>query len=144
MIKRGKFVYILVVDDDQFANALIKFVLIKEGYEVETLESPRNAMPLIQRREPDLLLLDITMPYIDGFEFSTRLRAEGYETPIIFITAKDSIDDKLQGFKIGADDYICKPYIHQELVAPVEAGMRRTRKNSKIANQYHHIGPFEL
>jgi DNA-binding response OmpR family regulator len=99
-------VYILVVDDDQFANALVKFVLIKEGYEVETLDSPRNAMPLIQKREPDLLLLDVTMPYIDGFEFSTMLRAEGYETPIIFITAKDSIDDKLQGFKIGADDYI--------------------------------------
>ena len=136
--------YILVVDDDQFANALVKFVLVKEGYEVETLESPRNAMPLIQRREPDLLLLDITMPYIDGFEFSTRLRAEGYETPIIFITARDSIDDKLQGFKIGADDYICKPYIHQELVARVQAVTRRTRKNGNIGNQSQRIGPFEL
>ncbi len=136
--------YILVVDDDEFANALIKFVLIKEGYEVETLESPRNAMPLIQKREPDLLLLDVTMPYIDGFEFSARLRAEGYETPIIFITARDSIDDKLQGFKIGADDYICKPYIHQELVARVQAVTRRTRKNGKIGNQSQRIGPFEL
>lgn len=136
--------YILVVDDDKFANDLVRFVLSKEGYEVETLDSPRNAMPLIQKREPDLLLLDVTMPYIDGFEFSTMLRAEGYETPIIFITAKDSIDDKLQGFKIGADDYICKPYIHQELVARVQAVTRRTSKNGKITNQSQRIGPFEL
>lgn len=136
--------YILVVDDDKFANDLVRFVLSKEGYEVETLDSPRNAMPLIQKREPDLLLLDVTMPYIDGFEFSTMLRAEGYETPIIFITAKDSIDDKLLGFKIGADDYICKPYIHQELVARVQAVTRRTSKNGKIGNQSQRIGPFEL
>ena len=136
--------YILVVDDDKFANDLVRFVLSKEGYEVETLDSPRNAMQLIQKREPDLLLLDVTMPYIDGFEFSTMLRAEGYETPIIFITAKDSIDDKLQGFKIGADDYICKPLIHQELVARVQAVTRRTMKNGKIGNQSQRIGPFEL
>ncbi len=71
--------YILVVDDDQFANALVQFVLRKEGFEVETLDNPRNAMQLIQKREPDLLLLDVSMPYIDGFEFSAKLRAEGYE-----------------------------------------------------------------
>src|SRR5258706_16364421 len=134
-VKRGKVVYILVVDDDQFANALVKFVLSKEGYEVETLESPRNAMPLIQKREPDLLLLDVPMPYLDGFEFSSMLRAEGYETPIIFITSKYSIDDKLQGFKIGADDYICKRYIHKQLVARVKEVNSRTLKISKIGNQ---------
>jgi DNA-binding response OmpR family regulator len=142
--KEGKTVYILVVDDDQFANALVQFVLRKEGFEVETLDSPRSAMQLIQKREPDLLLLDVSMPYIDGFEFSAKLRAEGYETPLIFMTAKDSIDDKLQGFRIGADDYICKPYNHQELVARVQAVMRRTKKNGKIGNQSIRGGQFEL
>jgi DNA-binding response OmpR family regulator len=137
-------VYILVVDDDQFANALVQFVLRKEGFEVETLDSPRNAMQLIQKREPDLLLLDVSMPYIDGFEFSAKLRAEGYETPLIFMTAKDSIDDKLQGFRIGADDYICKPYNHQELVARVQAVMRRIKKNGKLGNQSIRGGQFEL
>jgi len=79
-------------------------------------------MQMIERREPDLLILDVTMPYIDGFTFSAKLRAEGYETPIIFMTAKDSIEDRLQGFTIGADDYICKPYNHQELVSACAGG----------------------
>ena len=136
--------YILVVDDDQFANALVQFVLSKEGFEVETLDNPRGAMQMIERREPDLLILDVTMPYIDGFTFSAKLRAEGYETPIIFITAKDSIEDKLQGFTIGADDYICKPYNHQELVARVQAVMRRITKNGKAENPSIRGGQFEL
>ncbi len=84
------------------------------------------------------------MPYIDGFQFSTKLRAEGYETPIIFMTAKDSIEDKLQGFNMGADDYICKPYNHQELVARVQAVMRRIKQNSKIGHQTIRCGQFEL
>ncbi|MGB8345162.1 MAG: response regulator, partial [Ktedonobacteraceae bacterium] len=102
--------YILVVDDNQFGNALVHFVLNKEGFEVETLENPRLAMQVIQRREPDLLILDVAMPYMDGFEFSRKLRADGYDIPIIFMTAKDSIEDKLYGFRIGAEDYICKPF----------------------------------
>ena len=136
--------YILVVDDDQFANALVQFVLSKEGFDVETLDNPRAAMQLIQKREPDLLILDVSMPYIDGFEFSSRLRAEGYETPLIFMTAKDSIEDKLQGFNIGADDYICKPFNHQELVARVQAVMRRIKRNGRPGNQSIRGGQFEL
>src|SRR5947209_5126704 len=143
-VKRGTTMYILVVDDDQFANALVQFVLRKEGYEVETLDSPRGAMQMIQKREPDLLILDVSMPYINGFEFSSQLRAEGYETPLIFMTAMDSIDDKLHGFKIGADDYICKPYNHQELVARVDAVLRRIKKNSKQSNACIRFDEFEL
>src|SRR5712691_13394483 len=121
LLKRGRTaVYILVVDDDRFANALVQFVLSKEGYEVETMDNARGAMQMIQKREPDLLILDVSMPYIDGFEFSAKLRAEGYETPLIFMTAKDTIEDKIHGFKIGADAYICKPFNHQELVARVQ------------------------
>ena len=136
--------YILVVDDDQFANALVQFVLRKEGYEVETLDNPRGAMQMIQKREPDLLILDVSMPYIDGFEFSRKLRAEGYDTPLIFMTAKDSIEDKIHGFQMGADDYICKPYNHQELVARVQAVMRRMKKNGKMEQQSLRGGLFEL
>src|SRR5581483_4948349 len=143
--RRGTALYILVVDDDQFANTLVQFVLRKEGYEVETLDNPRGAMQMIQKREPDLLILDVTMPYIDGFEFSAKLRAAGYETPLIFMTAKDSIEDKIQGFKIGADDYICKPYNHQELVARVQAVMRRVnKKNGNVDHQSIRSGMFEL
>src|SRR5690242_21860238 len=89
--KRGKNVYILVVDDDQFANSLVQFVLSKEGYEVETTDNPRGALQMIKKREPDMLIIDVMMPYIDGFEFATRLRKEGYDIPIIFMTAQDAI-----------------------------------------------------
>src|SRR5216683_5472982 len=141
---RGKTVYILVVDDDRFANALVHFVLSKEGYEVETTDNPRGALQMIQRREPDLLLLDVTMPYLDGFQFSEKLRSEGYETPLIFMTAQDALESRLHGFHIGADDYICKPYNHQELVARVQAVMRRTQKYVKVGEPTLRVGQVEL
>ncbi len=136
--------YILVVDDNQFGNALVHFVLNKEGFEVETLENPRLAMQVIQRREPDLLILDVAMPYMDGFEFSRKLRADGYDIPIIFMTAKDSIEDKLYGFRIGAEDYICKPFNHQEMVARVQAIMRRVKNSASAGNDSIRCGQFEL
>ncbi len=136
--------YILVVDDDRFANTLVQFVLTKEGYEVETADNPRGALQMIQKREPDLLILDVTMPYLNGFEFSEKLRAEGYDTPLIFMTAQDTIDAKLQGFNMGADDYICKPYNHQELVARVQAVMRRIKKSNRAGAQSVRSGRIEL
>ncbi|GAC1397219.1 MAG: response regulator transcription factor [Ktedonobacteraceae bacterium] len=136
--------YILVVDDDPFATMLVKFVLDKEGYEVETADNPRGAWQLIQKREPDLLLLDVKMPYQTGFEFSQKLRADGFDTPLIFMTAQDGIESKLQGFKIGADDYICKPFIHEELVARVHAVMRRVKNRSKVGNHSLRSGRVEL
>ncbi len=136
--------YILVVDDDRFANTLVQFVLAKEGYEVETADNPRGALQMIQKREPDLLIVDVTMPYLNGFEFSEKLRAEGYDTPLIFMTAQDTIDAKLQGFNMGADDYICKPFNHQELVARVQAVMRRIKKSSRTGNQSIRCGRIEL
>jgi DNA-binding response OmpR family regulator len=143
-------VYILVVDDDQYANTLVQFVLNKEGYDVETTDNPRGALQMIQKREPDLLILDVSMPYLSGFDFSDKLREEGYEIPTIFITALDSIEDKLKGFKIGADDYICKPYNHQELVARIQAVLRRIKKygyaagNQSIRNGHLELFPADL
>ena len=136
--------YILVVDDDQFANSLVQFVLSKEGYEVEATDNPPGALQMIQKREPDLLIIDVMMPYINGFEFATRLRKEGYDIPIISMTAQDAIESKLQGFNIGADDYICKPFNHQELVARVQAVIRRVKHNAKIGNNNIRSGQFEL
>jgi DNA-binding response OmpR family regulator len=137
-------VYILVVDDDQFENTLVQFVLNKEGYEVETSDNPRGALQMIERRVPDLLIVDVMMPYLNGFEFATHLQEEGYEIPIIFMTAQDAIESKLQGFHIGADDYICKPFNHQELVARVQAVIRRVKHNTKIRNSSIRNGHYEL
>ncbi len=136
--------YILVVDDDQFSISLVQFVLNKEGYEVETTDNPRGALHMIQKREPDLLIIDVMMPYINGFEFASRLHEEEYDIPIIFMTAQDAIESKLQGFNIGADDYICKPFNHQELVARVQAVIRRVKHNAKIGNNNIRSGQFEL
>ena len=136
--------YILVVDDDQFANTLVQFVLNKEGYDVETTDNPRGALQMIKKREPDLLIIDVMMPYLDGFEFAIHLRKEGYEIPIIFMTAQDAIESKIQGFNIGADDYICKPFNHQELVARVQAIIRRVKHNAKVGNSSIRNGRFEL
>jgi DNA-binding response OmpR family regulator len=137
-------VYILIVDDDQYANTLVQFVLSREGYEVETTDNPRGALQMIQKREPDLFIIDVMMPYINGFELAAKLRAEGYETPIIFMTAQDGIEAKLQGFNIGADDYICKPFNHQELVARVQAVMRRIKKSNTVGNTSIRCGQIEL
>lgn len=136
--------FILVVDDEEFANTLVQFVLKKEGYEVETTDNPHGAMQMIERREPDLLILDVTMPYLSGFEFAQKLRDEGYEIPIIFMTAKDAIEDRLLGFHIGADDYICKPFNYQELVARVHAVMRRVKKHTRVGNGSLRVGQIEL
>ena len=136
--------YILVVDDDQFENTLVQFVLSKEGYEVETSDNPRGALQMIKKREPDLLIIDVMMPYLNGFDFAIQLRKEGYAIPIMFMTAQDTIESKLQGFNIGADDYICKPFNHQELVARVQAVIRRVKHNANLGNSSICNGQFEL
>lgn len=136
--------YILSIDDDHFANTLVQFVLSKEGYEVETVDNPRGALQMIQRREPDLLILDVGLPHGNGFELAAQLRVQGYEIPLIFITANDTTEAKLQGFNSGADDYLCKPYDHQELVARVQAVLRRIRKNGKGGSQSIRVERVEL
>lgn len=134
---------IIAVDDEPLANLLVQVTLSKHGYKVRTAVNADEAMQLIKKREPDLLLLDVAMPYMDGFQFAKKLRAEGYSTPIIFMTAQDTMEAKLQGFKAGGDDYICKPYDPQELVARVEALLRRV-KNPVLSKQSMRVGRFEL
>ncbi len=136
--------YILVVDDDQLTCAMVQFALNKEGYKVETMDNPRGAMQVIKKQEPDLLILDVGIPYQNGFEFSKELLAAGYEIPIIFMTAQNTLEAKLQGFTIGADDYICKPFDYPEMVARVQAVMRRVKKNGNLNNQSIRVQQIEL
>jgi len=136
--------YILVVDDDVFANTLVQFVLAKEGFDVKTTDNPWGAMRLIEDQEPDLLILDVCMPHLNGFEFSQKLYKEGYEIPLIFMTIQGTIEAKLQGFDVGADDYICKPYNHQELVARVKAVMHRIKRSQAFVKQNVCVGRIEL
>jgi CheY-like chemotaxis protein/MinD-like ATPase involved in chromosome partitioning or flagellar assembly len=119
---------ILVVDDDATALRLIGYSLQKEGYEVITAGSGATGMSLAHEAHPDLLLLDVMMPDINGVEVTRRLRAESdtARLPIIMLTAKGQVADKVAGFRAGADDYVVKPVDPSELVARVAAVLART------------------
>jgi DNA-binding response OmpR family regulator len=119
---------ILVVDDDPLGGRMVQFLLTEQGYTVDITDSARGALVLLEGHTPDLILLDVNLPHLNGFDFCKRLRSDGYEMPVIFVTAKGELEDRLQGLRIGADDYICKPFQPAELTARVEAVLRRYRR----------------
>jgi DNA-binding response OmpR family regulator len=121
-------VRILVVDDDPLASRMVEFLLSEQGYTVDTAESARGALTILGERTPDLILLDVKLPQQSGFDFCKRLRSDGYEMPVIFVTGQGDLEDRLLGLRIGADDYICKPFQPAELTARVEAVLRRYRR----------------
>lgn len=119
---------ILVVDDDPIGGRMLQFVLSEQGYQVDIVDNARGALSLVERTPPDLMLLDVNLPQLNGFDLYQRLRDQSYDLPVIFVTAKDELEDRLQGLRMGADDYICKPFQPAELAARVEAVLRRYRK----------------
>ena len=116
----------LVVDDEEYIRDLVRTALSFSGFEVAVAADGVTALNEIQRLRPDLVILDVNMPGFDGFEVVRRLRDAGDPTPAIFLTARDSAEDKLSGFTKGGDDYVTKPFSLEELVARVEAVLRRT------------------
>ncbi len=128
MLKR-----ILVVDDEPDLRDILQCNLEAAGYEVDTAASAEEALPLMNGN-PDLLLFDVMMGGMSGFALAKLLREEqGIKVPIIFLTAKDTEDDLLQGFSVGADDYISKPFSLQEVLARVKAVLRRSVKENSVA-----------
>ncbi|MGX6977938.1 response regulator YycF [Vagococcus elongatus] len=115
---------ILVVDDEKPISDIVKFNLTKEGYEVFTAYDGEEAIAKVEEVEPDLILLDLMLPKIDGLEVCREVRKK-YDMPIIMVTAKDSEIDKVLGLELGADDYVTKPFSNRELVARVKANLRR-------------------
>ncbi|MEY8661278.1 response regulator YycF [Ligilactobacillus faecis] len=115
---------ILVVDDEKPILDIIKFNLNKEGYEVFTAEDGQEALEKVEEVLPDLVILDLMLPKIDGLEVAREIRKK-YEMPIIMVTAKDTELDKVLGLEMGADDYVTKPFSNRELVARVKANLRR-------------------
>lgn len=125
---------ILVVDDDPIGCRMIQFLLGEEGYTVDAAEGPRAALAHVEKHAPDLLLLDVGFPQFSGFDLLRKLRDMDYDIPVIFVTAKGELDDRLQGLRLGADDYISKPYQPAELIARVEAVLRRYRKVGAVGS----------
>ena len=123
--KKGPTTKILVVDDEQALADLVSAVLRYEGFEVATASTGNEAVNLARSMRPDLILLDIQLPDLGGFEVQARLAAERSRVPIIFLTARDATPDKVRGLTLGADDYITKPFNVDELIARVRAVLRR-------------------
>jgi two-component system, OmpR family, response regulator len=118
---------VLVVDDDQFIRDLVSSALRIAGFATATASGGMEALGLVERDRPDLIVLDVGLPGIDGFEVCRRLRHVGDQTPVIFLTARDAAEDRVSGFTRGGDDYVTKPFSLEELVARVRAVLRRTQ-----------------
>ena len=115
---------ILVVDDEKRLVSLVESYLAQEGYRVVTAYNGKEALSVAQKEKPDLVVLDVMMPEMDGYEFMRRHRAEN-NTPIILLTARVDDEEKVIGLEVGADDYMTKPFRPRELVARVRAVLRR-------------------
>lgn len=124
---------VLVVDDEKPISDIIKFNLEKEGYEVVTAFDGEEGLEKVESEQPDLIILDLMLPKIDGLEVAKRVRAK-HSTPIIMVTAKDSELDKVLGLELGADDYVTKPFSNRELVARVKANLRRQDVNTSASD----------
>ncbi|MGY0234310.1 response regulator transcription factor [Longispora urticae] len=117
---------ILVVDDDAAVRDSLSRSLRFEGYEVTTAEDGSRALELVRGGEPDAVVLDVMMPRLDGLETCRTLRAEGLLLPVLMLTARHSVGDRVAGLDAGADDYLVKPFALQELLARLRALLRRT------------------
>ncbi len=124
---------ILVVDDEKNIVEVVASYLAKEGYEVSTAYTGQEAMDLFYDEVPDLIVLDLMMPGIDGWQVCKKIR-ETYRVPIIMLTARSHVDDRVEGLEIGADDYVLKPFSPRELVARVRTVLRRTQEANKAAD----------
>ncbi|MGH3321116.1 MAG: response regulator transcription factor [Streptosporangiaceae bacterium] len=117
---------LLVVDDEPTIVELLAVSLRYAGFEVASATTGRAALETAQREAPDLMVLDIMLPDMDGFDVVRRLRSDGRPLPVVFLTAKDATEDKVTGLTLGGDDYVTKPFSLEEVVARIRAVLRRT------------------
>ena len=117
---------ILVVDDEPSIVDSVATSLRYEGFDVEEATNGRTALAAAQERTPDLIVLDVMLPDLDGLEVTRRLRADGIRVPVLFLTARDALDDKLAGLTVGGDDYVTKPFSLAEVIARIRVILRRT------------------
>ncbi|WJY68764.1 response regulator transcription factor [Corynebacterium auris] len=125
MADNNQGVKVLVVDDEPNIVELLTVSLKFQGFEVESAESGQEALKLAHEFRPDAYILDVMMPGMDGFELLGKLRAEGLDGPILFLTAKDAVEDRIHGLTIGADDYVTKPFSLEEVITRLRVILRR-------------------
>src|SRR6476659_990250 len=117
---------VLVAEDDRSVRESLEMALLVEGYDVEAVTNGAQALESYAAREPDVIVLDIMMPVLDGLTVCRRLRASGCRTPILMLTARHEVSDRVSGLDAGADDYLAKPFSLDELLARLRALLRRT------------------
>ena len=121
---------ILVVDDDQNICELLRLYIEKEGFEVVIANDGRKALEMFEQENPDLIMLDIMLPELDGWQVCREIRKKS-QCPIIMLTAKGEVCDKVLGLELGADDYVVKPFEAKEVIARIKAVLRRFGKNDE-------------
>jgi two-component system OmpR family response regulator len=117
---------LLLVDDEENLRSMLQAALRHNGFDVVSVATGRAALAAVAEHDPDLVLLDVMLPDLDGFDVCRRLRADGHHTPILFLTARDATEDTVRGLTLGGDDYLVKPFSLDELVARAHAVLRRS------------------
>ena len=125
----------MVVDDEPSIIDAVATALRYEGFEVLEARSGRDGLTIAQTARPDLIVLDIMLPDFDGIEVARRVRADGLDTPVLFLSARDALDDKIAGFDAGGDDYVTKPFSLAEIVVRVRAILARTNPADSTGNK---------
>jgi len=122
----GALASVLIVDDEPEVRASLSGSLAFEGYDVATAADGGQALGMLAQKLPDVVVLDVAMPYVDGLEVCRRIRTKGYAVPVLLLTARDATADRVIGLDAGADDYLVKPFALEELLARIRALLRRT------------------
>src|SRR4051794_9539296 len=118
---------VLVVDDEPNISALLSATLRLVEFEVRVAESGHGALVAVEEFDPDLVVLDVMLPDLDGLAVARRLRSTGRRVPVLFLTARDAVEDRISGLSAGADDYVTKPFSLEEVVLRIRAILRRTQ-----------------
>ncbi len=127
---------VLIVEDDQAMAVALRDGFEYEGYSVQVARDGAHGLKIASEKEVDLIILDVMLPRMSGFDVCKQLRSEGRDTPIIMLTARGQEIDKVVGLKIGADDYVTKPFSFMELIARVEALMRRAHRQPEAPEEF--------
>lgn len=136
----GTPIRVLVVDDEAAITDLLTLAVEYEGWQVQAAHTGFKALQLVLSFKPDLIVLDIMLPDIDGFDVLSRLRSTGNDTPVLFLTAKDALQDRIKGITSGADDYVNKPFSLEEVIARLRAVIRRS--NIALADENSTVLKF--
>ncbi|MFZ0323796.1 MAG: response regulator transcription factor [Actinomycetes bacterium] len=134
----------LVVDDEPNITELISTVLRYDGWQVQTAASGQQALTAVRTFEPDVMVLDVMLPDVDGFEVLQRLRRDGFDVPVLFLTARDATEDRVHGLTLGGDDYVTKPFSLEELVARLHALLRRSGRAPGSRDQVLAVSDLTL